>query len=269
MTGAVTGTVLVRLVNAGQRMHVPSILNSLTSGFSGAGVPATTVSGFALIAEDGNPMPGVPRVQSEVFMAAGKTYDLMINVPASGSSALAIYDRELSLSGGATQRDAGMLAYIGVNGASLPTTGAFSASGAAALAVADTYNSIVAGQTLTVSDPGKGVVANDTNVYGVTLMTTPAATGGTVVLNRNGNLNVPAGKTLISAHAEYKDKRTELVVRASRLLTFAGETPAPQQFCPELLNGIGPHAPRFLMICSVIVAVVPSPPRSRVRPTPA
>ena len=31
----------------------------------------------------------------------------------------------------------------------------------------DTYNSVIAGQTLTVSDPAKGVIANDINVYGV------------------------------------------------------------------------------------------------------
>jgi len=54
-----------------------------------------------LIAEDGNPLPGVPRVQSEVFMAAGKTYDVMINVPAAGGTALPIFDRQLSLSGNA------------------------------------------------------------------------------------------------------------------------------------------------------------------------
>ena len=81
---------------------------------------ATASGGFSLIAEDGNPLPGVPRVQSEVFMAAGKTYDVMINVPATGTTALPIYDRELSLSGNSTARDAGMLAYIGVNGAALP-----------------------------------------------------------------------------------------------------------------------------------------------------
>ena len=69
-----TGKVLVRLVNAGLRMHVPSIVGSQT-GADGA------ASGLSLIAEDGNPLPGVPRVQSEVFMAAGKTYDVMINVP--------------------------------------------------------------------------------------------------------------------------------------------------------------------------------------------
>src|SRR5207302_389655 len=70
----VTGNVLVRLVNAGLRMHVPSIVGSQT----GTAVAPATVppSGFSLIAEDGNPLPGTPRVQSEVFMAAGKTYDV-------------------------------------------------------------------------------------------------------------------------------------------------------------------------------------------------
>ena len=60
------------------------------------GTPAT-VNGFSIIAEDGNQPRGVPKVQSDVFMAAGKTYDLMINAPASGAT-LPIFDRELSLS---------------------------------------------------------------------------------------------------------------------------------------------------------------------------
>ena len=51
-----TGTVLVRMVNAGLRMHVPSIVGSQTTGFNGAGASAT-VRGFTLIAEDGNPIP--------------------------------------------------------------------------------------------------------------------------------------------------------------------------------------------------------------------
>ena len=61
-----------------------------------------TAGGFSLIAEDGNPLPGIPRVQSEVFLAAGKTYDVMINAPTAGATALPVYDRELSLSGNAT-----------------------------------------------------------------------------------------------------------------------------------------------------------------------
>src|SRR5581483_6288249 len=112
----VTGNVLLRLVNAGLRMHVPSIVGALTG--------STPVPGVGLIAEDGNPLPGATRVQSEVFLAAGKTYDVMIRVPAAGGSALPVFDRALSLSANAAVRDAGMLGYIGVNGAPLPSAAA-------------------------------------------------------------------------------------------------------------------------------------------------
>jgi hypothetical protein len=174
-----SGSVLVRLVNAGLRMHVPAIVGSQTG--------ASSKSGFSLIAEDGNLLPGIPRIQNEVFLAAGKTYDVMINVP-TGSSALPIYDRELSLSGGAINRDAGMLAYIGVNGSGLPAAGGIGA----AVARADTYTALVAGQTLTVADPSKGLIANDTNVLGVSLLT-PAA-NGTVSLSADGTFAyVPSG----------------------------------------------------------------------------
>ena len=102
-----------------------------------------------------------------------------------------MYDRELSLSGNATERDAGMLAYIGINGAGF-TAAQAGGPFATATARADTYNALVAGQTLTVSDPSKGVIANDTNVYGVTLLAAP--TNGTVTLNANGTFTyVPTG----------------------------------------------------------------------------
>jgi hypothetical protein len=182
----VTGNVLVRFVNAGLRMHVPSIVGSQT------GTPA--VSGFSLIAEDGNPLPGVTRVQSEVFLAAGKTYDVMVNVPNAGGTALPVFDRELSLSGNATARDEGMLAYIGINGAGLPSTGAFSLASTTATATADTYNSRIEGQTFIVSDPGMGVIANDTNIYGVQVSTAP--TKGTLTLNENGTFTYIADTTL-------------------------------------------------------------------------
>jgi hypothetical protein len=180
----VTGSVLVRMVNAGLRMHVPSIVGAQTGT---AVAPALPSSGFSLIAEDGSPLPGTPRVQSEVFMAAGKTYDVMINVPAAGTTALPIYDRSLGLSANAIARDAGMLAYISVNGAGLPSAGAF----AAAVARSDTYNSVIAGQTLTVSDPAKGLIANDTNVYGVQVVA-GSVTGGTLTLNPNGTFTFAA-----------------------------------------------------------------------------
>jgi len=181
---APTGTILVRLVNAGLRMHVPAIVGSQTK----AAGSSATLGGFSLIAEDGNPLPGNPRVQDEVFMAAGKVYDVMINVPPSGATALPVYDRELSLSANAVTRDAGMLAYIGSNGAALPAAASFMG----AVARPDTYNSLVVGQTFTVSDPGKGVIANDTNVNGVNLLALPS--NGTVTLNANGTFTyVPNG----------------------------------------------------------------------------
>src|SRR5437870_8271251 len=180
----VTGTVLVRFVNAGLRMHVPSIVGAVTTP---AVVPPTTVAaavpGFSLVAEDGNRLPGVSRVQSEVFLPAGKTHDAMVNVPAAGGTALPVFDRELSLSANAVARDAGMLAYLSLNGAGAPV------ASATAVARADTYNSVVNCTAapcipVTVSDSGKGLIANDTNVFGVQLLAAP--TGGTLALNANG-----------------------------------------------------------------------------------
>jgi len=134
------GKVLVRFVNAGLRMHVPSIVGAQT----GSGV-----NGFSLIAEDGNPLPGTPRVQSEVFLAAGKTYDVLLNGPASGGSSLAVFDRQGSLSANATARDAGMLAYISLNGGALPS----GATGLAAVANPDSYPYLISGKAVTISDP--------------------------------------------------------------------------------------------------------------------
>ncbi len=81
-TGLATGSVLVRFVNAGLRMHVPSIVGAQTQTVSGA------VPGVSLIAEDGNVLPGVPKVQNEVFLAAGKTQDVLINDIGSGPQCL-------------------------------------------------------------------------------------------------------------------------------------------------------------------------------------
>jgi Bacterial Ig domain len=173
-----SGTVLVRFVNAGLRMHIPSIVGAQTNNVTTtAGTPTTTVvSGISLIAEDGNVAPGSARVQSEVFLAAGKTYDVMINAPATGAPALPVFDRQLSLSTN-NQREGGMQAFITTNGSVLPATAS------TPVARDDSYF-LVAGGTLSVSDPGKGVIANDTAVYGVTVLTQP--TGGTLTLNGNG-----------------------------------------------------------------------------------
>ncbi|MGF6758170.1 choice-of-anchor Q domain-containing protein [Paraburkholderia sp. GAS42] len=166
-----TGQVLVRFVNAGLRMHVPSIVGAQTGN--------PVASGFSLIAEDGNVLPGSTRVQSEVFLAAGKTYDVMVNAPATGATAMPVFDRELSLSTN-NQRDGGMQAYIAVNGGALPTSTLTNQN-----AVANAANYFfIPGTTLTVSDPAKGVKARDVNVYGVEVKTT--TTGGALTLNPDG-----------------------------------------------------------------------------------
>jgi hypothetical protein len=115
-----------------------------------------------------------------------------------------VYDRELSLSGNAINRDSGMLGYISIGGAQLPTGANAIAALTAAVAVKDAYPSVLAGQTLTVSDPSKGVLANDTNVFGAkivavngTALATPTngavvATNGTLTLNPNGTFTYAA-----------------------------------------------------------------------------
>jgi len=179
---ATTGQVLVRFVNAGLRMHVPSVVGAQT------GTPA--VSGFSLIAEDGNVLPGNPRVQSEVFLAAGKTYDVLMNAPATGALALPVFDRQLSLSTN-NQRDGGMQGYISVNGGALASSAAANQNAAV---TSKTYF-LVPGNTLTVSDPAKGVIGKDVGVYGVQVKTPPAR--GVLTLNANGTfIYVPnAGTT--------------------------------------------------------------------------
>ncbi len=171
--GNATGSVLVRFVNAGVRMHVPSIVGAQTAG-------ASPVGGFSLIAEDGNPLPGLPRVQNEVFLAAGKTYDVLMNMPPAKSPALPVYDRQLSLSGNGAQRDAGMLAYLNVASSGVgPNSAIFLAT-----KVSNDVYSVVPGNTLSISDPARGLIANDTNVYGVAVGTGPAH--GSLTLNGNG-----------------------------------------------------------------------------------
>ncbi len=69
-----------------------------------------------------------------------------------------------------------MLAYLKVGSGVLPT-------GVTPAVQNDTY-SLVPEKTLAVSDPAKGVIANNTAVYGVTVMAAP--TSGTLTLSANG-----------------------------------------------------------------------------------
>jgi len=167
--------VLLRFVNAGLRMHVPSVVGT----------------NVTLLAEDGNKLPGLPKVQSEVFLAAGKTYDATIapkqTTPATdpgtyAAATYAIFDRALSLSTN-NQRDGGMQAYIQVAGGAASGAPGSLSSGTTATANPDPNYYVAAGNTLTVSDPAQGVIANDVGIYGVAVSgTAPAG----LTLNANG-----------------------------------------------------------------------------------
>jgi hypothetical protein len=154
---ATSGNVLLRFVNAGLRMHVPSVVGA----------------SLTLNAEDGNILPGTPKVQEEVFLAPGKTYDVTIQPKQSvagtyDAATYAVYDRQLSLSTN-NQRDGGMLAYVSVNGGT-PATG----TAAAVNAVDKTYH-CTTGTPLVVSDPGLGVLGGSTYANGAVLgVVTPA-----------------------------------------------------------------------------------------------
>jgi len=168
---ATQGRVLLRFVNAGLRMHVPSVVGA----------------NMTLLAEDGNKLPGVPKVQDAVFLAAGKTYDVTIQPKQTAGSydpaTYAVFDRQLSLSTN-NQRDGGMQVQINVNGGAAPAA-------TTATANADSYF-VVAGNTLSVADAAKGLLANDVGIYGAKV--SGAAPAG-LSLNANGTFTYTGAPT--------------------------------------------------------------------------
>ena len=185
---ATQGRVLLSFVNAGLRMHVPSVVGA----------------NMTLLAEDGNKLPGVPKVQNEVFLPAGKTYDVTIQpalvasqseedtlatMPAYAPATFPVFDRQLSLST-ANQRDGGMQAYINMAGGAKAGAGS-GASTVGATAHDDAYF-VVPGNTLAVSDPARGLIANDVGIYGVAVSgIAPAGLN----LNSNGTFTYTGAPT--------------------------------------------------------------------------
>ena len=174
-----TGNVLIRYVNAGSHMHVPTV----------------TGLNMLLVAEDGHVLPDVAlalappapavaktltaktlaaplglQLRNEVFQAAGKVFDVLVSPPQTvagtyDTNTFGIFDRSLALSTN-SQRDGGMQAILDVNDA-----------GAAALVATNSVASVnnvsysyAPNVTLTVTDPSKGVLGNAINAYGVQLV---------------------------------------------------------------------------------------------------
>jgi hypothetical protein len=191
-----TGNVLVRYVNAGSHMHVPTVngLNMLLVAEDGYVLPDIALALKAnktLTAKTTTPPSGL-RIQNEVFQAAGKVFDVIVSPTQTttgtyNSATYTTYDRSLALSTN-SQRDGGMQAVLDVNDANAAK---LVAANSVAVANPDTY-AYAPGVTLTISDPGKGVVANDVNVYGVQVLAPPAS--GTLTLNANGTFTyAPTG----------------------------------------------------------------------------
>ena len=167
-----SGNVLVRLLNAGSRTHVPSIV----------GLP------MSLVAEDGNKAPGNFKVQSEVLLTAGKTHDVLVR-PAQGTDTLlgfygpatySVFDRQLSLSTG-NHSDGGMHGFILVNHAQ---AGAGVAGNLPTPVIPMAKDDAFKVPYNAVAFSGN-VTANDVAVTSVALGTT-APIHGTVALAANG-----------------------------------------------------------------------------------
>ena len=199
-TAAATGRVLLRFVNAGSHMHVPSVTGLTMSLIAEDG----TVLSDVAIGATKTPQALNARVQSEVFLAAGKVYDVMVS-PASNATATTaptaftaanyhVYSRDLSLSTDGA-RDGGMHTILQVAGGAATTAAVPKVNGSAYYCVP--------GVSLMVSDPGKGVLGNAVNAYGVTLTGNPPNNtltsfgGGSLTLNPNGTFvyTQPASNT--------------------------------------------------------------------------
>ena len=163
-SGATQWNVLLRLLNAGSESHAALSL----------GLPMT------LIAEDGNPLPTLKRMQSDVLLAAGKTMDVVVAPPShaattgtSFDATYPVFDRMLRLTSGGSLPESGMLAYLQVGAGSPPPS-----AGSGPAAVNDSY-SVSKGAPL-----NDNVLSNDVGLGVATVVSNPK--NGTLAFNTNG-----------------------------------------------------------------------------------
>jgi hypothetical protein len=180
-----TGKVLVRLLNAGSRTHVPAIV----------GLP------MALVAEDGNLAPGNPKVQNEVLLTAGKTFDALVapaGAAATGyaSATYPVFDRSLFLSTD-NHPDGGMQGFLLVNHAAAVAAGAGVCSGTTTVCSAaspcGSGTCVAAGAAGNL--PAALTVAANDDTFKVPFNTTIA---GDVTANDVGVARVALGATNVS-----------------------------------------------------------------------
>ena len=154
--------VLLRLLNAGLRTHTPS-----TIGID-----------MGLLAEDGNVYPGLVKLQNSVVLAAGKTLDALIAVPA-GDRTFSIFDRMPDFSNNALPAGGMGGAYFDSGIGSTPT----STDG---LAMDDVYAVPEdCGSDCTTPYAGASVLVNDDAALG-DVMVVSATGNGTLALALDG-----------------------------------------------------------------------------------
>jgi IPT/TIG domain-containing protein len=192
---AITGNVLIRYVNAGSHMHIPSV-----NGLSELLVTedAYLLPDVALRLGSGNTLTAVPpassgtpsglHLRNEVWQAAGKVVDVIVSPTLATAGTYAtgtylVYDRSLSGLSTDNERDGGMQAFLDV--ADSGATALIATNSTASVGSSTKSYTYAPGVTLTVSDPGKGILAGTTNVYGVELIAGGTHTGA-LTLNPNG-----------------------------------------------------------------------------------
>jgi FtsP/CotA-like multicopper oxidase with cupredoxin domain len=154
--------VLLRMLNAGQRTHVPTIPNFEMS----------------LIAEDGNLYPGNPRVQSEALLPAGKTLDALIQTAPGTDVTLAVSDRMPSYNNEALTNGDGALAGV-VIGTGTPAPGE-----STVFAVNDTYP---VPEDAAPYNSAFSVLNNDVGLAGSALSVSTDVSHGALTLNGDGS----------------------------------------------------------------------------------
>jgi len=157
--------VLLRFLNAGLRTHTPS-----TIGID-----------MGLLAEDGNAYPGNVKLQNTVVLAAGKTLDALVAVPA-GNRTFSIFDRMPNFTNNALP-DGGMGGTYfdsGTGSTSIPTAGLAADDGP--YVVPEDCGSNC---STPWSDPSINVLENDSDTLNsATVVTTTS--NGTLVLDPSG-----------------------------------------------------------------------------------
>ena len=162
--------VLFRFLNAGLRSHTPAIVGP----------------DMGLIAEDGNPYPGLVKLQSHALLPAGKTLDTLVSMPFEDVT-FSLFDRTspsnsgISGSSGTTSDNPDALPAGGILVQLQVGTGTPPPPIATIYAVDDVYDVIEDTALNAVS-----VLANDVMLTNATVALVSSPSNGTINLNSDG-----------------------------------------------------------------------------------